>query len=195
MALHFCDDTSPANWIVNANIPTAELLGFGPAGFAAYGRLRYIPDPVGPNQQEADVDIADGHPSSIDQARRALDILGGFTTTPDDCYFCVWDGRSDVRFPSTVNDRPSVDIPDRHYVLLHGSLSDLASWETALGGEGYPPPPSFAWPADRHWCFASDVDPHWAGIGSTREAIQALMDDRCLDVVPAQPTASQPTYY
>ena len=56
-------------------------------------------------------------------------------------------------------------------------------------------PPAFAWPADHRWCFASNVDPHWAGIGSEQAAIDTLLNTPELDVVPAQPTEPQPTYY
>jgi hypothetical protein len=56
-------------------------------------------------------------------------------------------------------------------------------------------PPAFAWPADHSWCFARDVDPHWAGIGAEKAAIDTLLNTPELDVVPAQPTEPQPTYY
>jgi hypothetical protein len=87
-----------------------------------------------------------------------------------------------------------VTIPHRRYFLLHGSLADLGSWDETLGG-GYVPPPAFAWPADHNWCLASDVDPHWAGIGAEQAAIDTLLNAPELDVVPAQPTEPQPTYY
>ena len=171
-----------------------QLIGFGPPDFAAYVRLRYIPDPAKPDQMEADVNVADDYPSDIEQARRALDHLGRFTTTPEDCYFCVWGGRSDVHFPPEVRAGPMVTIPDRRYFLIHGSLTDLDRWDEALGGSGYPPPPSFTWPADHSWCLASDVDPHWAGIGASQTAIDSLLNDAGLDVVPAQPADPQPAY-
>lgn len=108
---------------------------------------------------------------------------------------------SDVNFP---DDHPS-DFeqarrahghhPHRRYFLLHGSLTDLDSWDETLGGAGSPPRPDFAWPADHSWCLASDVDPHWAGIGAGHAAIDSLLNDPELDVVPAQPTETQPTYY
>jgi hypothetical protein len=56
-------------------------------------------------------------------------------------------------------------------------------------------PPAFAWPAAHSWCFARDVDPHWAGIGVEQAAIDTLLNAPELDVVPAQPTAPQPTHY
>jgi hypothetical protein len=88
---------------------------------------------------------------------------------------------------------PGWRIPYRRYVLIHGSLSDLGSWDETFGKSAQPP--AFAWPADRSWCFASDVDPHWAGIGAEQAAIDSLLNAHELDVVTAQPTEPQPTYY
>ena len=87
-----------------------------------------------------------------------------------------------------------VTIPHRKYFLLHGSLYDLGSWHETLGPVGSFPP-AFAWPADQSWCFAHDVDPHWAGIGAEQALIDTLLNAPELDVVPAQPTEPQPTYY
>lgn len=47
---------------------------------------------------------------------------------------------------------------------------------------------------DRAWCVASDVDPHWAGIGAPSDVIDALVADENLDAVRADPDAEQPRY-
>jgi hypothetical protein len=199
VTLQYCNDVSAADWIVQAKIPPTQLVEFGPPDFPAYARLRFIPDPIRPGQTEADVDIAEDHPSDMQQTARALDHLRGFTATPDDCYFCVWEGYSNFYSPPpSVLDGPMVTIPDRHipyrrYFLFHGSLSDLGSWDETFGISAQPP--AFAWPADHSWCLARDVDPHWAGIGAEQAAIDALLSAPELDVVPARPTEPQPTYY
>ena len=56
------------------------------------------------------------------------------------------------------------------------------------------PDPAFVWPADHAWCLANDVDPHWAGIGADASAIDDLVADPRLDVVPADPRLRQPSY-
>jgi hypothetical protein len=193
VTLEYFTDMSAAHWIIQARAPWEQLVNFGPAAFPAYARLRFIPDPTKPGQVESDVNTADDHPSDMQQARRALDHLRPFTSTPEECYFCVWEGYSDVDYPPPGV--PLVSIPHRRYFLLQGSVSDLDSWDDILGSTGYAPPPAFAWPADHSWCFASDVDPHWAGIGAEQVAIDALLDALELDVVPARPTEPQPTYY
>lgn len=152
-----------------------------------------MPDPTHSGQHSADVELPPDHLSEIDITRRALGVLANFTETPDVCYFCVWDGYSDVQLPSPSTQTPVLHGPDREYFLLQGSLADFASWESVLGTDD-PPPPAFAWPADRQWCFASDVDPHWAGVGGTSAAIAALGNDPQLDLVVTDPSAAQPEY-
>jgi hypothetical protein len=197
--LEYCSDVSAADWIVQAHRPWEQLVYFGPPDFPAYARLRFIPDPIKPGQAEGDVNIAEDHPSDMQQTARALDYLRRFTATPEDCYFCVWEGYSNSYFPpGSLLDGPMVTIPGwrlpyRRYLLIHGSLSDLGSWDETFGRSAQPP--AFAWPADRSWCFACDVDPHWAGIGAEQAAIDSLLNAHELDVVPAQPTEPQPTYY
>ena len=77
---------------------------------------------------------------------------------------------------------------------MEGPLGALQTWETDLGRGGPMVPPALVWPADHAWIFISDVDPHWAGIGASREAIEGLLEDPVLDVVTADPGEQQPYY-
>ena len=194
MTLGFCPDVTAADWLVGSGTPFDQLVTFGPAGFEAFARLRFIRDPRSPQEEEADVDKLIDHPSDISQTRRALHRLARFTSTPDLCYFCLWEGYSDVPLPPAAQRGPLVEIPHRRYALLRGAVLDIDSWEAVLGAGRSIPPPAFVWPADRRWCFASDVDPHWAGIGAARVAIEALVSDPDLDAVPASPADEQPVY-
>ena len=81
MTLTYCPDTTAASSLVRSGTPATQLMNFGPASFEAFGRLRFIPDPVAPGQDEADADTPAGHPSDITQARRALRLLASFTST------------------------------------------------------------------------------------------------------------------
>jgi hypothetical protein len=92
VALRYCSEVSAAVWIVGADIPSLQLVHFGPPGFPAYARLRFTPDPTKPSQSESDVDISEDHPFDMRQTQQALDHLQRFTATSDDCYFCVWEG-------------------------------------------------------------------------------------------------------
>ncbi|MGA5304794.1 hypothetical protein ACPCHT_33135 [Nucisporomicrobium flavum] len=183
MRLSYCADITAADWLVRSATPADQLITFGPAGFEAYARLRFIPDP-------GDTSPPVDHPSDIAQMRRALRVLAAFTSTPQECYFCLWEGYSDAPLPPEVQQGPLVELPHRRYALLRGTLTDVDAWEADVGGGQTIAPPAFVWPADHRWCLASDVDPYWAGIGAERAAIDALVADPRLDVVPAHPAAA-----
>jgi hypothetical protein len=195
MTLVYSADTTAADWLVRSGTPADQLMTFGPDVFEASARLRFIPDPLPGQHDEADVDLTEDHPSDIAQARRALHVLARFTSTPEECWFCLWEGYSTVPLPPEVRRGPLVEIPHRRFALLRGPLRDIDAWEAQLGDGDPIPPPALVWPADRRWCFASDVDPHWAGIGAEQAAVDALVADPDLDVVPARPAGKQPTYY
>lgn len=195
MKLSYCTDTSAADWLVRSGMPAQQLITFGPSSFEAFARLRFIPDPAGPDQDEANADVAEGHLSDIEQTRRALRLLAAFTSTPQECYFCLWEGYSDAPLPPQAQRGPLVELPHRRYALFRGALNDIDAWEADLGGGQSIAPPAFVWPADHRWCLTSDVDPHWAGIGAEHAAIDALIGAPQLDVVPATPTDSQPQYH
>jgi len=218
-----CPDLSAADWITASDEPWERLVGFGPGGCPAYARLRFLPDPAYEGQRENDLDIHGPHDETA-QLRAALDTLTRHTRTPDDCYFCLWDGWAtdigggdgartlDYRtgtvsrgpliapaFPPSVLHGPKVVVPNRAYFLFRGPISDFGDWGAADAWPGQPrlhmPDPAFIWPADHAWCVANDVDPHWAGIGADVAAIDELLADPRLDVVSADPHQDQPVYW
>ncbi len=237
MTLTLCSDLSAAGWLTASDGPWEQLVCFGPAGFPAYARLRFIPDPAYEGQSENDVDLDEDAPSETAQLRMVLDVLNRYTRTPSDCYFCLWDGwglhetdgarTPDARTDATAADprtdpsfgsfrllealpaidpssrpsllrEPMVVVPNRAYLLFHGTVADLGERGSAARWPGQTSPgtadPAFIWPADHAWCVANDVDPHWAGIGASTAAIDQLLADPLLDVAPADPHEDQPCY-
>jgi hypothetical protein len=223
VTLTFCWDLAAAAWIVTSDLTWQQLVGFGPAGFDAYARLRFLPDPTTPGQRETDVD-ADWR---TDQLPTLIEVLATHTTTPNDCYFCVWEGFGPADPASddhgvcdeksaaqraaaqpgvapapavspTTPHAPKVVVSNRAYWLFRGPLADTGAWDSAEGLPGKlrleAAEPAFIWPADHAWCVARDVDPHWAGIGGHTPLIKRLVVDPRLDVVPADPTKDQPHY-
>lgn len=164
MTLTSCWDLAAADWIVHSDLPWQQLVGFGPAGFDAYARLRFLPDPALPGQSENDVE-AEWRTS---QVPRLFEVLAAHTTTPDSCYFCVWEGfgpaepandddaayiddgdggvqRADAEpglapDPAVVSPMtshvPKVVLPNRAYWLFRGPLADAGTWDTAHGLPG-----------------------------------------------------------
>lgn len=188
-------DPAAARWLIESGTPDEQLIFFGPSGFEASARLRFIPDPSRPGQDEADVVVPNDHLPDLVQARLALRRLAHFTATPEDCYFCFWEGYSDVELPPGLTGTSMVVLPHRRYALFRGPLRGIDTFARDFGSGRQVAPPAFVWPADHRWCFASDVDPHWAGIGAEQAAVNALMADVDLDLVPARSDAPQPLYY
>ncbi|MBP0459105.1 hypothetical protein [Streptomyces montanisoli] len=192
--LTYTKDTSPAAWLFESGASVEHLALYGPAAFQEYARLRYIPDPTGPGLAGADVQLPDDHPTEIEQARRVLRALGAHTRTPDRCFFCLWEGYGEGYVDLALTRGPLVITAGRRHVLYTGVLDEVENWEAQFGEGGPCPPPAYVWPADHRWCFTSDVDPHWAGIGADTAAIEALTARTDVDVVRCSPADPVPYY-
>jgi len=160
MTLIYCPDVSPADWIVRSDVPWQQLVEFGPAGFDAYARLRFLPDPVRPGQNENEAVREDWRDHQLPVL---FDVLATQTAAPDDCFFCVWEGfgsgnvvadddamyvdagTDPARFDpdarpgwrpapvasSSVPRTPQVVVPHRAYWLFRGPLADVGSQDDA----------------------------------------------------------------
>jgi hypothetical protein len=217
-----CWDLTAADWIAAGDWPWQQVVEFGPPGFPAYARLRFLPDPTYAGQSENDVDVDEYAPSETTRLAAVLEVLARHTRTPGDCYYCLWDGWGEplhdfsgrlrtLDRPMDPTAVPAVDpsfspprrgpmvvLPNRAYLLFRGTVAELGDRDPAEGWPGQPGTdmvdPAFIWPADHAWCIANDVDPHWAGIGADTAAIDQLVADPRLDVVPADPHTDQPRY-
>ena len=77
-------------------MPWARLVAFGPSRFAAYARLRHVPDPEYQGQSENEIDVQGTWWADRDQLATLMQVLRSHTTTPEDCYVCVWEGYADT---------------------------------------------------------------------------------------------------
>ena len=136
-------------------------------------------------------------------------ILRAWTATPEDCWFCVWDGfgwdtastvaaftetgrppesieepgRDPV--PGPVRDGPRVHLPHRDYFLYQGpaeAVVTLASLDSTWGQC-----PNIWWTADRAWCVASEIDLPWTYVGGPCGLIDAVLADSRIEALPADP--------
>jgi hypothetical protein len=219
MPLRPSSEVSAADWLVEAAVDWVQLAVFGPPAFEAYARLRLTPDPFFSGQDENDIE-QDEELGDLEQLRRLLGLLAPHTLTPDDGWFCVWDGHGELHpgafsaqiygagtpvlpqyapaLPAEVVDGPKVVLPHRSHLLFRGPVMSLGDWDLPDPGPGWQrmgmPEPSYVWPADHAWCVAKDVDPHWAGIGADADVIDELIGDSVLDIVRADPAQRQPYY-
>jgi hypothetical protein len=142
------------------------------------------------------------------QVRALSGLVGRHTSTPEACWFCLWEGygyfatggvvqarayfvegshRRLPRLPFIFRKKPerrSVTTkrvtPNnaRSYLLFTGSVRDAVGWEDG---------PNIWWPEDRAWCVASEIDHPYSYVGGSVELIEELLDDPGLEALPAQP--------
>jgi hypothetical protein len=137
-------------------------------------------------------------------------IVRDWTATPQDCWFCVWDGfgwdtastitaalaetgrppeiieepwRDPV--PGPVRGGPRVRLPDRDYFLYQGPAEAVGTLSSLDGTWGQCP--NIWWPADRAWCVASEIDLQWTCVGGPRGLIDAILADHRIEALPAAP--------
>jgi hypothetical protein len=118
-----------------------------------------------------------------DVAVRLAAILGAHTTTPDNCWFSVWEGWGGLQ--ERVYEAPVVAIPDRTFFLLRGAIKDVTT--TLDDVEWIYQSPNLWWPEDRAWCVATEIDFSWTYVGGSRACIDELLKDQELEVLPTHP--------
>ena len=113
-----------------------------------------------------------------------IDNLRPATTTPERCFFAVWEGFGDAVAHHFVE--LNLTLPHRNYHVFEGpveasrtSLSDAPFIYTAA---------NLWWPADRAWFVSTEVDAAWTYVGGSRTLIDTLLNDSRLDSVEARAT-------
>ena len=120
--------------------------------------------------------------------------LSGFTGTPNQYYFAVWEGYGSFWTGASALYTPSGGIPllppagveeaqrikgvARTYLLSSGpaSFNDFFDFPGLDG-------PNIWWPADRTWCVSTDIDLDSTYIGASEECIERLLGHPSLEVL------------
>jgi hypothetical protein len=117
------------------------------------------------------------------------EVLAAHTTTPDECYFGVWEGYGRVgpgaRFAAHL------DLPERTHLMFRGALSDVQEIGSRVGGFFRQESPSLMFPADRSWFVATEVDFDSTYLGGSQELVDAVVADQRLEAWPV--SATDPT--
>jgi hypothetical protein len=153
-------------------------------------------------------------------AQRLSATLSEHTGNQDHCFFGVWDGwgtgtgmfffadsaTEDVKrrtrdaydaevaaWHGLLDGTAAVQIPQRRMHLLDGPLTaidDFYEPHTGRSGLCLRDPPSLWWPADQRWCVGTDIDLMTTYVGASRTAIDALLADDRLEVLPVSDSQS-----
>jgi hypothetical protein len=120
-----------------------------------------------------------------------LETLAEHTTTPGEAFFGIWIGMmwgrfgpgvaSETRstddlsfaFPAEQVGRPRLHLLGREYVVLAGSIEQGVLVEDRLS----PSSPNLAWPSDRAWFLASEIDFDSTLVGGTEAVVRQIDED------------------
>jgi hypothetical protein len=122
----------------------------------------------------------------------ACAALAEHTTTPDCCWFCLWNGygwlhdptSSTIAFePAGAQKTPCVHLPHRDYLLFEGPLEAATELGWNIDGRVFvPQSPNLFWPGDHAWCVASEIDLFCTLVAGSNALADSLLADPRLEV-------------
>lgn len=201
------NDVAQADWVVAGVRGFAEsVLSLVPAGFPAYVRVFH---PMRIDQSRMSwAEIAHTHGKRVhpgmqahaigapdqaaletagqldrDVAASLVRVLAHHTSTPDSCWFAVWEGFGGL--PRTVADAPAFLLPNRRYHLLTSPID--AALDDALDRPFGYRSPNLWWPDDKAWLVATEIDLHSTYVGCTDACsadVLATSEIEALEVSP-----------
>ena len=117
-----------------------------------------------------------------EECRAIANVLRGFTSTPNRCYFCVWEGWG-FRDPGLYKNASRLRVPGRDYLLFQGPLDAVMSFLDHFP-RGWSQLPSIWWPDDRAWCVATEIDNPDTYVGGSDACIERILSCRDLEALP-----------
>lgn len=132
--------------------------------------------------------------------------LAEHTSTPDSCWFCLWEGYGWIHgspavsailfaapgdtaapaepvsippgLPSNVLNGPKVTLPHRNYLLFNGPLDAAGELgSTTPWGSFAPQSPNLFWPQDHSWCVATEIDLFCTLVAGSENLAETLLAD------------------
>jgi hypothetical protein len=110
------------------------------------------------------------------EAQTLVDILRTFTTTPDRCYFGLWEGFG-VPELREFEAYPRLQLTHRNYFLFVGPI-DAVPWLTF--GD-FHQSPNLWWPEDRAWVVATEIDGYDTYVADSTACIERITADPALE--------------
>jgi len=111
----------------------------------------------------------------LEQRRLLVEHLRGRTTTPDRCWFGLWEGFGGL---DDGGIRERVALPHRNYLLYNGTIDHALDSPMPFDQS-----PNLWWPDDRAWFVATGIDFAWTYVGGEWRLIAALLSDSRLEAL------------
>ena len=206
-AVELQSDTSPANWVAEqlrkaeeSAWPVASVV---PDGFGSYTRIQH--------EHEGDPSQVQGT-IPAEQLTLLTPVLTEFTTTPESCWYAVWEGEGHWYYGSahtiyglspkeTENELARLDAISRErdrimraaakftalrldYFLFRGPIGAAGS----LGVAGWMhKTANFWWPDDRAWCVGTNIELPETYIGGNQALTDRLLGTSGLNASRVDP--------
>jgi hypothetical protein len=116
-----------------------------------------------------------------DECAAVAEVLVEHTTTPEACWFCVWEGYG-TGWPvlnQLGETAPRVKLEHRDCLLFRGPVRAATAFRSGPWFQS----PTLWWPEDRAWCVASELDIFSTYLGASAEALRALIAHPDLEVL------------
>jgi hypothetical protein len=114
-----------------------------------------------------------------DECAAAAEVLAERTTTPDECWFCVWEGYGWPVLNRLDEQAPRVRFVHRSCLLFRGPVAAATAFVSGPWFQS----PTWWWPTDRAWCVASELDIFSTYIAAGPTTVHALMEHPRLEVL------------
>ena len=116
------------------------------------------------------------------ECRSLTTVLRDFTSTPDDCFFCLWEGYGNID-TRLYKASARVVAPGREYLLFRGPLNAVMSFVEDRIAPFRGDSPNIWWPRDRAWCVTTDIDLFDTFVGGSKECIEAVLGSPDLEAL------------
>jgi hypothetical protein len=102
-------------------------------------------------------------------AASLAEVLAAHTTTPQRCWFAVWEGYG---IAMQIPDAARFELPNRPMLLLQGPVEAAASpldppWNRSA---------NLWWPDDHTWCVGSEIDLMTTYVGASAACVEAILE-------------------
>ncbi|MDQ1521760.1 MAG: hypothetical protein QOI55_2833, partial [Actinomycetota bacterium] len=116
-----------------------------------------------------------------DECAAVAEVLARYTTTPRDCWFCLWEGYGTAwtALNRVAEHAPRVALEHRSCLLFRGPVSAATAFRSGPLFQS----PTLWWPEDRAWCVASELDIYSTYVAATPPAVDALIEHPALEVL------------
>ena len=117
---------------------------------------------------------------SQEECEALVSVLKGFTSTPERCCFCLWEGWGFLGDRLFKRAAKLKSPGDRRHLVFSGPLEGIRSFYERTFSQS----PNIWWPEDRAWCVATEIDSVDTYVGGSKACIEQIIAHPDLEALP-----------